>query len=158
MTERSVAHASFTIERRFEFKPATVFKAFKDPAVRRRWFVEGDDPAWQVKSCDLRFDVGAHESSSFTYNDGPIIRNDTFYFDIVDNERIVFGYSMANPDGPFSASLSTITLKAVGAGTLLTYTEQAAFFEDADGAQMREQGCRELFEKLNAELEREHSI
>lgn len=154
MTERSLAHASFTIERRYDFKPAIVFKAFKDPAARRRWFVEGDDPAWSVKSCALRFEVGAHESSSFTYNDGPLVRNDTFYFDIIENERIVFAYSMSSPEGPFSTSLATITLKADAAGTVLTYTEQAAFFEGGDGAQMREQGCRELLESLNKELKR----
>lgn len=155
MTNRKSDHASFSIDRRFDCKPAIVFKAFKDPAARRRWFVEGDDPAWNVKSCDLRFGPGEQESCSFTYGDGPLIRNDTTYFDIVENERIVFAYSMSSPDGPFSVSLATITFKEQGNATLLTYTEQAAFLEGAmDGAEGREQGCRDLLEALDKELRR----
>jgi hypothetical protein len=39
-------------------------------------------------------------------------------------------------------------------GTDLIFTEQAAFFEGADGPQMREAGWRELLEALARELAR----
>ena len=42
-----------------------------------------------------------------------------------------------------------------GPGTRLVYTEQGAFLDGADQPAGREAGCRELFEKLAAEL-REH--
>jgi hypothetical protein len=37
-------------------------------------------------------------------------------------------------------------------GTQLVYTEQAVFFEDSDGPQLREQGWRSLFDALEKEL------
>jgi hypothetical protein len=39
-------------------------------------------------------------------------------------------------------------------GTELIFTEQAAFFEGADGPQMREEGWRKLLESLAQELAR----
>ena len=46
MAERSVTHATFTLERTYDAPPAKVFKAFADPAIKRRWFVEGE--GWEV--------------------------------------------------------------------------------------------------------------
>ena len=37
MTERSVTHATFTVERTYDASPARVFNAFADPAIKRRW-------------------------------------------------------------------------------------------------------------------------
>jgi hypothetical protein len=51
-----------------------------------------------------------------------------------------------------SASLVTVELLAAALGTDLILTHQAAFFEGADGPEMREDGWRKLIENLSAEI------
>jgi uncharacterized protein YndB with AHSA1/START domain len=61
----------------------------------------------------------------------------------VPERRIVFAYTVAVEEHRISASLVTVEfLGAKGGGTILIFTEQAAFFEGADGPEMREQGWR----------------
>ena len=43
MTERSVTHATFVIERTYHASPARVFNAFADQAAKARWFAGPDD-------------------------------------------------------------------------------------------------------------------
>lgn len=150
-----VVHGSFTIERSYRASPERVFAAFAEPATKQRWFAEGE--GFIVGSYELDFRVGGSETSSFTVArpefSSQEIRNDTYYFDIVPNRRIVYGYSMANEGTPFSASLTTVTLAAAAdGGTLLTLHEQATFFQGADGLDMRTIGTRQLLERLAKEL------
>ncbi len=42
MTERSVTHATFVVERLYDASPARVFAAWADPAAKRRWFTGPD--------------------------------------------------------------------------------------------------------------------
>lgn len=78
MSERSVNHSTFVIERSYPADRDRVFATFSDPVKKRHWFAEG--------------------------------------------------------------------------GTKLIFTEQAAFFEGGDGPQMREDGWRQLLERLSQEL------
>ena len=78
--------------------------------------------------------------------------NDTIYLDIVPDARIVFTYTMTVDDTRISSSLVTVELTPDAAGTQLVYTEQGAFFVDADTAG-REAGCRELLDQLANELQ-----
>jgi hypothetical protein len=55
-------------------------------------------------------------------------------------------------DHCISATLGTVELQPSGGGTELIFTHQGAFFEGADGPEMREAGWRKLFERLTAEL------
>ncbi len=41
MTDRSVTHATFVVERRYDASPARVFAAWADPAAKARWFARG---------------------------------------------------------------------------------------------------------------------
>lgn len=152
MTAHSVEHASFSIERRYDFSPATVFKAFADPAAKRKWFVEGE--GWTIDGYEADFRVGGSERSRFRFGDGPQMGNDTVYMDIVTDRRIVFAYAMTMGDTPFSASLATIEFEADGSGTKLTYTEQAAFLDGKDQVKDREQGCRSLLDALATHLDK----
>jgi hypothetical protein len=54
-----------------------------------------------------------------------------------------------------SVSVATIEIKPEGKKTRLTYTEQGAFLDGFDFPAQREQGCRELYERLAEEVERE---
>jgi uncharacterized protein YndB with AHSA1/START domain len=151
MPERSVTHHTFRIERLYDSSPAQVFAAYADPAARRRWFVEGE--GWDVESCHLDFRQGATESSTFRFRGGPLIRNDTTYHDIVENERFVFAYTMVVGDNRISASLGTVELIPEGNGTRHVYTEQGAYLDGFDNVAGREEGSRQLFEALARELQ-----
>jgi uncharacterized protein YndB with AHSA1/START domain len=152
MSEPFTRHATFAIERKYDYAPSLVFRAFADPAAKRRWFAEGD--GWQIETFDASFEVGGHERSRFRFNGGPLIRNDTVYHDIVADRRIVIAYTMVVADVRISASLATIEFKPEGAGTRLVYTEQAAFLDGRDQAADRKQGCEGLLEAIDAELRR----
>lgn len=152
MTERSVAHATFSLERCYDAAPARVFSAWADPIAKRRWFVEGE--GWEILAFDADFKVGGYERSRFRQKDGPAVRNDTLYQDIVPNERIVFAYTMTIGDARLSASLATAEFKPEGKRTRLVFTEQAAFLDGKDQAPSREHGWGELLDALGAELKR----
>lgn len=150
-----VVHSTFKVERTYPFPPARVFAAFVDPAIKRRWFVESE--GFTVDEYTLDFRVGGLEQARFQFEGNASVpaapmRNDTVYMDIVPERRIVFAYTMTMNDHRFSASLATMELLPASAGTRLTFTEQAAFFEGADGAEQREGGWRELLERLGEEL------
>jgi uncharacterized protein YndB with AHSA1/START domain len=156
MTARSTAHATFSIERDYLSRPSTVFAAFADPHKKRRWFAEGE--GFAVDSFEMDFRVGGHEKARFRFKAGtPVTEgtssaNDTWYCDIVENERIVIAYVMSVGGVRISSSLATFEFVGHGGGTQLVYTEQAVFFEDSDGPQLREQGWRSLFDAHEKEL------
>jgi hypothetical protein len=65
---------------------------------------------------------------------------------------VVLASTMAIGGKPISASLVTFEFLPSGTGTDLIFTHQGAFFEGADGPEMREAGWRSLLERLNAEF------
>ena len=144
-------HKSFTIERVYPTTAARVFAAFTDPVKKRRWFAEGE--GFVVDSYSLDFKVGGFERSRFRYGDGPPMTNDCVYLDIIDQERLVFAYSMTIGGAPLSASLSTIELEATKGGTRLRFTEHTAFLDGNDGSESRREGSIGLLEALARELD-----
>jgi len=152
MSERSVQHGGFTIERRFDALPARVFAAWADPAARLAWGAPGDD--WVLAEPRFDFRIGGIETSRFGPPGDPIYRNETRYADIVPDRRIVFAYTIDRGDTRISASLSTVELLPDGAGTRLIFTEQAVFLDGGDRPEIRESGWRSLLEKLDALLRR----
>ncbi|MBV8631385.1 MAG: SRPBCC family protein [Silvibacterium sp.] len=164
MNERTVMHSTFEIERDYPVPPEKVFAAFADPVKKQRWFREEENRVPEKFEMDFR--VGGRERSQFRITAGPvegaICSNDTTYLDIVPNSRIVLAYTMALGEKRFSSSLATFQLLAASAagnaaecaapGTKLVFTEQAAFFEGADGPEMRKGGWELLLERLAHEL------
>lgn len=150
MTKRSVTHATFTIERNYPVPPAKVFAAFKDPNIKRRWFVGGE--GFSNQSYELDFRVGGWERTRGTGPGNMLFTNDTMFFDIVPNERIVFSYQMTVNAKPISVSLTTIELRPAGAGTLIVFTEQGAFLEGFDDGSGRKEGTNVLLENLGKVL------
>jgi uncharacterized protein YndB with AHSA1/START domain len=146
----SVIRSTFTIERIYPQSPARVFFAFADKAAVRRWRIEGD--GFTIDEFTFDFRIGGSEVSRFRYQDGPEIRLDAQFQDIVADRRIVFSYRMAIGPQPLSASLTTVELIPSGEGTRLVYTEQGVFFDGVDSTQGREEGTRGLLEALAAEL------
>lgn len=150
MKERSVTHATFTIERGYPKPPQRVFSALSEPAQKRRWFA-ADEKDFQVEKFEMDFRVGGTERSSFRAQ-GMECVNDTVYLDIVPDRRIVIAYTMTLGGKRISASQSTFELLPAEKGTNLIFTEQAAFFEGADGRQMRQEGWTKLLDSLAREV------
>ena len=157
MPHQSVTHGAFTIERRYKASPEKVFAAFADPAKKRRWYADRSSMA--VDSVEMDFRVGGHDRYGFRFGagqplpEGTSCVNDTVYMDIVPGERIVFAYTMAIGGSRISSSQVTLELLDENGGTLLVFTEQAGFFEGADGPDMRRMGQEALLAELSAELD-----
>ncbi len=157
MREQSVIHSTFVIERSYPKSPERVFAAFADAAKKRRWFAEGEHTA--VEEFQMDFRVGGSERVGYRFKEGSpfpgvALKHEGLYQDIVPNRRIVSASTMTLGDKCISASLVTFELLPADKGTDLIFTHQGAFFEGADGPQMREEGWRKLLEKLATELGR----
>ena len=157
MKERSVIHSTFVIERSYPTTPQRVFGAFSEPAKKRRWFAEGEES--EIEEFEMDFRVGGRERTRYRFKagspfPGTALINDTNYQDIVPDCRIVIAYTMTLGDKRISSSLATFEFLQAENGTDLIFTEQAAFFEGADGPKIREEGWRLLLEQLATELAR----
>ena len=151
MSERSVAHATFVIERTYDAAPARVFNAWADPVAKARWFGPGE---LTKGGHELDFRVGGREIYRGGPPGGAVYTFDACYQDIVPDERIVYTYDMHLDETRISVSLATVELKPAGAGTRLIFTEQGVFLDGHDTPAEREHGTRSLLEKLDAELRR----
>lgn len=153
MSERSVAHATFVLERTYDAAPARVFAAWSDRRAKAKWFVGPDE--WESSDHKLDFRVGGSESVSGGPVGGPVHHYNAVYQDIVPNQRIVSTYEMRSDDQRISVSLATVEFKPEGSGTRLVYTEQGAFLDGLDSVESREQGTADLLDALGAALARE---
>jgi uncharacterized protein YndB with AHSA1/START domain len=150
VTSRSVAHATFVIERSYPVPPARVFAAFADPVAKARWFgapTEDGNP-----DLELDFRIGGREVNRGGPAGGPVFTFDALYQDIVTNERIITTYYMLMDDVRISVSVATVEFSADGDGTRLVFTEQGVFLDGHDTAAQREQGTRELLDSLGKAL------
>lgn len=157
MTQRSVQHGSFTIERTYRAAPAKVFRAFADPEAKARWF-SGPTDKWTQILREFDFRVGGIERVSGAWKGEPALHFTSSHFtcryhDIVPDERIVYAYDMHLDERHISVSLASVEFKPAGNGTRLTFTEQAVFLDGYDDAGSRERGTNDLLDKLGKSLE-----
>jgi uncharacterized protein YndB with AHSA1/START domain len=150
MTERSTEHATFVIERSYDAPPARVFAAWADPEAKARWFGGSDGSTGEH---ELDFRVGGRELSRGGASDGQVYTYEARYQDIVLDARIVYTYDMLRDETRISVSLATVELEPEGAGTRLTFTEQAAFLDGEDTPGLREHGTGSLLDALGEELQ-----
>lgn len=157
MPEQSVTHSTFTIERQYPVASERVFAAFADKAIKTRWYADGKQMA--VEQFDMDFRIGGRDRARFRMGErspfpGTELIYDIAYQEIVPEHRLVYAYTLTFGGKIVSASLVTFELLPIAGGTELLFTEQGAFFEGADGPQMREKGWRDLLDKLGQEVGR----
>lgn len=154
MSQRSVVHATFAIERTYEATPARVFKAWAEPAAKASWF---GPPNLPHESRKFDFQVGGLERFEVGGPDGDTYIFDSRYADIVDEQRIVYAYDMYRGQTRISVSLATIEFQPSDAGTKLTFTEQGVFLDGHDTPAEREHGTGVLLDNLGKTLGTESS-
>lgn len=145
MSDRSVIHDSFVIERTLAAAPNVVFDAFADPAKKVKWFGAPDSGD---AALDLDFTVGGREFNRGGEPGGAVYIYEAVYRDIVPGERIVTTYEMAMDGARISVSLATTEFLSEGSGTRLIYTEHGAYLDGYDNPQARQHGTNELLDAL----------
>ena len=156
MTERSVIHETFTVERTYLATPARVFTAFASPDARHIWYTmsateaaDGDED-----TTELDFRIGGRERWGFKYQD-TTYRVEQRYYDIVPDQRIVYVYEMYANDARCSVSVATIEFAKNGDGTALAWTEQGVYLDGIEGPEipaLRRAGTEELVDSLTIYL------
>jgi uncharacterized protein YndB with AHSA1/START domain len=155
MTEtlpRSVVHDTFTLERTYPVAAERVFAAWKTIEAKVQWFAN-DEGLETVGEHTLDFRPGGTEQFTATAQ-GMTFDFRATYYDIVENERIVWAYDMLMDGRRISASLATVELAGVPGGTKLVLTEQGAYLDGLDTNAQRAEGTEEFLNSLGSFLER----
>jgi uncharacterized protein YndB with AHSA1/START domain len=149
MTERSVAHGTFTVERTYPVPPARVFEAWADPKQKAQWFGDGKGEPQEVfefRPGGREYSAGHHEGQTYTF--------DVRYADIVENNRIVYTYQMSLNGRNISVSVATIEFRPEGKATRMVITEMGAFLDGLDTNEARREGTGFLIGQLGDYLDR----
>lgn len=146
MTEPSVSHTSFVIERDFPAPPSRVFNAWSDAESKLSWSDCHTDAG--ESEFRMEFRHGGHESYRVVLPDGLRIAVEKVFLDIVPEQRIIFAYDIAIGGRRASASLVTVSFESRGKGTRMTYTEQLALLDGFTDIEERIRGTTEGFDRL----------
>jgi uncharacterized protein YndB with AHSA1/START domain len=144
MTDHSVKHSTFTLERSYPAPPAAVFAAWSDRDTKATWFAPADG------RYELDFRVGGAESVHGPAGTGLVARSR--YHDIVPGERIVYSTALSTGEVLSTVSVTTVLLAPDGDGTRLVLTEQGTFLDDQEQPEWREQGTGDWLDALGREL------
>ena len=151
MTTRSIAHGSFTVKRSYPHPVAKVFRAWSDPAIKRQWYGGPDqDDSRRV----FEFKVGGRENN-FGKVGPQRFALESVYYDIVENNRIVYAYDVKIDDAVTSVSVATVEFRAAGNGTELVMTEHGAFLDGLDSPDERIGGTEWVLDELGKVLDRQ---
>jgi uncharacterized protein YndB with AHSA1/START domain len=149
--DRSVTHATFSLERSYPAPLARVFAAWADPAAKARWFTPGAGSGHE-----LDFRIGGREVATGGPEGGPRMTFETLYRDIVPEQRIVYTSTLSAGADLMTVSLTTVEFTpGEGGGTRLVLTEQGAYLDGQEQPAWREQGTADQLDALAAELKAE---
>src|SRR5882672_6327428 len=140
MSEPTCVHDTFVLENSYPKPAERVFAAFADEARKRRWYAESK--VHDIETFEMEFRIGGAEVARYRLSEdtpfpGVILASDSTYQDIVPNQRIVLVQTMTMGGRRISSALITLEFLATDQGCDLVFTHQAAFFEGADGPEMR---------------------
>lgn len=153
-TNPSILHNTFVVERSYPLPPERVFAAFSDPTQKRNWYVGSRS---DIKEYSLDFRVGGNEIARFrplsgTHSDTVFTARSNYQF-IDPGKRIVMANTMSKDEQCISAALVSFEFLPTATGTDLICTHQAAFFEGADGPEIRKAGWTYLLDQIGKVLE-----
>lgn len=153
-TETGTIHNTFVIERNFAQSASRVFSAFAQPALKRRWYAEGDH---EIQDFHMDFRLGGIERFRYRFKEGhPIagseIANESVYHDIVEEKRIVMTTRMALNGKPILVMITTFDFLPANQGTDLILTHQGTYIDWPDGVKMIEAGWKHLVGRLQETL------
>jgi uncharacterized protein YndB with AHSA1/START domain len=151
MSEPNVVHDTFTLERTYAAPSARVFAFLSEPDRKRRWYAAAEER--DVAAFEMDFRAGGVERLAVrlgadTPFPGTLVENASRYEDIVPCRRVVLSGSMTLGERRISSHLVTLELIENADGTTLRLTHQAAFYEGADGPEMRKGGWEVLLASL----------
>ena len=145
MSDHSIVHATFTIERTYPLPPDLVFSAWADQKVKARWF------AGNPSDYELDFRPGGVEHNSVVH-DGKRITWESLYREIVPDERIVYTSVLAEDDLVATASLTTVEFVPDADGTRLVLVEAGAYLDGREQPAWREHGTGDWLDALGRYL------
>lgn len=145
MTERSIVHSTFTLERTYPVPVPEVFRAWADPKIKVRWFA--GNPA----DYDMDFRPGGIERNGAVH-DGKNITWESLYREIVPDERIVYTSVLCEDGTVATVSLTTVELVAEDNGTRLVLVESGAYLDGREQPAWREQGTGDWLDALGRHL------
>lgn len=148
MSQRSVLHTSFVIDRQFRASPKRVFQAWTDPKAKQGW----SDCHADLNDTDysLDFRPGGSEIHRVVYPDGAVQLVQKHYFDVVPNERIIYAYDIELGKRRLSVSLVTVQFEASTEGTRMLYNEQVTYLDGHQDLEERIRGTEGGFDRLQA--------
>jgi uncharacterized protein YndB with AHSA1/START domain len=145
MSERSIVHGTFTLERTYPSPPKQVFDAWADPEKKARWFAGNPD------DYELDFRPGGIERNRATH-DGTRITWESLYREVVPDERIVYTSVLSANDVVNTLSLTTVEFVAEGDSTRLTLVEAGAYLDGNEKPEWREEGTGSWLDSLGRYL------
>lgn len=150
----STVHDTFVIERDYPHGRERLYAALAEPDIKRRWYSAERPGAMRF---DMDFRLGGAERQHYTLGDdtpfpGAVIENEGRFEDIVPGERIVLTSTTTFAGKRISTALITYALADADNGTRLTLTHQCAFYDGADGPEMRRGGWNTLLDVLARHL------
>lgn len=149
---RSAVHATFHLERTYAASAARVWAALTDPEAKARWF-SGPPGGWTLTERSMDVRPGGRERLAGRWDNGVVSAFDATYFDVIENERLVYSYEMHMDEKKISVSLATMQIRpAIDGRTTLLVTEQGVFLDGYDDAGSREHGTSHLLDTLGASL------
>jgi len=146
MSDRSVNHSTYTLERTYTAPPAAVFAAWSDPATKAKWFAVDDG------EYSLDFRVGGTETVHGREGAALVARSE--YHDIVTDERIVYTTALFTNEVLSTVSLTTVLFALEADGTRLVLTEQGTFLDNHEQPDWRRQGTGDWLDALGRQVAR----
>jgi uncharacterized protein YndB with AHSA1/START domain len=153
-TESKPIHSTFVIERNFPQRPARVFSAFAQPALKRRWYAEGDH---EILDFHMDFRLGGSERFRYRFKQGHSIAgseiaNESTYQDILEEKRLVMTTRMSLNSKPILVMISTFEFVPAEQGTDVILTHQGTYIDWPEGVKMIEAGWNGLIDRLQKDL------
>ncbi len=146
MSDHSVTHSTFSLERTYQAAPARVFAAWAEPAAKAKWF------AGPNSEHRLDFRVGGREVARGAGSDGNVLTFESTYHDIVPSARIVCSSTLSAGDRVVTVSVTTVEISPADDGARLVLTEQGTYLDGLEDPSWREQGTSQQLDALDTEL------